>query len=125
MQARARIRQLLLATAAALVLVALTPWLNPCIGPLRFVDCVEMESSTVPNALAPWLFCPFGVCDFFPSALDRAVRILVVVFVLAAVGVLTARTVSTRKAQLGAAAAIMSAVIAGVLNALIYVGPAA
>src|SRR5205809_987584 len=112
MRPRAGIATLGIVTTAALALVALAPWLNPCTGPLRFANCVEMEKSAVSNALAPWLFCPLGVCDHFPSLADRAVRILVELLIVTAVGYLTSRTVLTRKILFGVAAVITTVVIA-------------
>ena len=122
MKARAGIAILGIITVATVVLVALAPWLDPCIGPLRFVNCVDMERSAAPNALAPWLSCPMGVCDFFPSAADRAIRLTAVAFVIAMAAILVSRLASRRRALFGAAAAIATVIVASALAGFIYVG---
>src|SRR5688572_7656025 len=101
MTLRARIGIVGIVVCGTLVLVALAPWLNPCIGPLRFVDCIEWEESTVSNDLSLWLFCPLEICDYFPSASTRALKLLVAAMVLCAVGMLAGRVASRNKVRLG------------------------
>jgi hypothetical protein len=125
MTMRASIRTFGLIATGVVVLVALAPWLNPCTGPLRFVDCVKWEESTVSNVLAPWLFCPFGVCDYFPSKLTIALKLLVMVGIICVVGFLVSRLVSRRKALAGAGAAVVTLIGFFVLTGFVYVGPAA
>ncbi len=122
---RASILTFGLIVTGIVVLVALAPWLNPCTGPIRFVDCVRWEESTVSNALAPWLFCPFGVCDYFPSKLTITLKFSVMAGIICAVGFLVSRLVSKRRALAGAGAAVATLISFVVLTGLVYSGPAA
>jgi hypothetical protein len=124
MQTRDILWILAIVIAATLLLVAIAPWINPCVGPLRFVDCVAMENSTAPNALAPWLFCPFGVCDFFPGTMGRAIRIFAVAAVLIGTGLATSRLASRRPGLVGIAAATAAAAGSIALTKAIYAGVA-
>ena len=105
---------------AALILAAIAPWLDPCIGPLRFVDCIDFEQSAAPNAFAPLLFCPLGVCDFFPSWVDRAARALVVVSILVGVGVAASREAVGERFAIGLAACVATCIVAAILTGLVY-----
>jgi len=106
---------------AALVLTAIAPWLNPCIGPLRFVDCAAFEESAIPIVFAPWFISPFGICDFFPSVMDRAVRGLVVLLIVAGAAYAGSRQASRAKFVSGLAAAAATCVLASILIGLVYV----
>ena len=106
---------------SALVLAAIAPWLNPCIGPLRFVDCAAYEESALPIAFAPWFICPFAICDYFPSAVDRAVRGLVVLLIVAGAAYAGSREASRAKFVSGLAAAAATCVLASILIGLVYV----
>lgn len=109
----------------ALILAAIAPWLNPCIGPIRFIDCVDFEQSAVPNALAPWLFCPLGICDYFPSAADRAVRGAAVLLLIVGVGIVASRKVSSSRFVFGLAASVATCLLSAILIGLLYVRPGA
>jgi hypothetical protein len=122
---RAKLFAFGLVATGVFVLVALAPWLNPCTGPFRFVNCVQWENSRVSNALAPWLFCPFGVCDYFPSAWTIAIKLFVKASIIGTVGFLASRVAAERKAFAGVGAAIATLVGFVVLTGLIYVRPAA
>ena len=103
------------------MLTAIAPWLNPCIGPLRFVDCAAFEESAIPIVFAPWFICPFGICDFFPSVMDRAVRGLVVLLIVAGAAYAGSRQASRAKFVSGLAAAAATCVLASILIGLVYV----
>src|SRR5262245_17434292 len=72
------------AIVGAALLALIAPWLSSCIGASRCTDCVDPSSSADPDN--PELWCYWGVCDFFLSATDVAMRVGVVLVVLIVAG---------------------------------------
>ena len=109
----------------AILLAAIAPWINPCVGPLRFVHCIDLESLRTSQLVSPWLGCAMGICDFFPSALERTIRLGVVLVVASCTGVLCARLMPKLRFLRGGAAAVVTVASAAVLTIKLYAGPAA
>ncbi len=104
----------------ALSLALIAPWINPCVGPLRFVRCIDIGTLSTPKLVSPWLACRFEICDFFPSPLERALRTTVVLIVLVGIGFLCGRLVSSFRWLFGAAAGVVTAVFAVVITLNLY-----
>lgn len=99
-------------------LVTIAPWLNPCIGAMRFSECVDPLSDPEGRSLVSW--CYLGVCDSFPTVLGIALRVLAVLSVLVGSGVLVGRIVNDRRLLHGATAAGLTLVVGAASITFLY-----
>jgi len=112
MNSRALLRVLGVSAAAAALLVLLAPWLNPCIGAIRYADCIDPKLVSEAEAMDPALWCYWGICDWFPSAQEKLWRIAAVLLVLAGAVALSVRLAKEQRMQCGVLTSIVTMVLA-------------
>ena len=112
MNSRTLIRALAVSAVAAALLVVLAPWLNPCIGAIRYADCIDPKLVSEIQALDPDQWCYWGLCDWFPSAAEKLSRVATVSLILAGAIVLSARHASEQRVPCGLLTGIVTIALA-------------
>jgi hypothetical protein len=109
------------AAAGAIVLACLAPWVYPCIGANRFAECIDPGLISSSDSISPETWCYWGVCDWFPSPLERMVRIAVILAVIVGAGIIGSRTARSNNMRFGMAAS--AATVALAVGAIWYAYP--
>jgi hypothetical protein len=100
------------AAAGAIALACIAPWLYPCIGASRFAECIDPELISSSDSYGPETWCYLGICDWFPSALERMGRIAVILAVIVGAGIIGSRTVRIDNMRFGIATSVATVVLA-------------